>query len=233
MLLNKMVTLKYLVGYFLFFWVVVNGFIVDPIVDPALVTNASTSVSIDCGKVRGLYSADSDAFMFRGIPYASPPVGDLRWRPPVDVNSTNNNCWSGEFEATVFGNQCFQIVFGNETQNVTGSEDCLYINVWTPTLNDTAKLPVMFWIHGGSLIVGNGIDEENGYAPTAKLAKAHNVVYVSVHYRLNAFGFLALEQLKAVSPTKTTGNYGLMDLLSGLRWVQNNIEHFGGDRNQV
>ena len=107
MLLNKMVTLKYLVGYFLFFWVVVNGFIVDPIVDPALVTNASTSVSIDCGKVRGLYSADSDAFMFRGIPYASPPVGDLRWRPPVDVNSTNNNCWSGEFEATVFGNQCF------------------------------------------------------------------------------------------------------------------------------
>ncbi|WAR24200.1 PNBA-like protein [Mya arenaria] len=200
---------------------------------PAKVNKEHATVSVDCGQVRGLYDATSDAYSFRGIPYASPPVDKLRWRPPVPVNSSNNNCWLGVFAATQFGSPCFQ---RNAVYNATGtlgSEDCLYLNIWTPSLNSTAELPVMFWIHGGYLTIGNGNWQDVGYAPTAQLAHDHNVVYVSINYRLNAFGFMSLEMLRAGSPNNTSGNYGFMDMLAGLQWVQNNIRQFGGDPKQV
>ncbi|XP_052777949.1 para-nitrobenzyl esterase-like [Mya arenaria] len=114
-----------------------------------------------------------------------------------------------------------------------GNEDCLYLNVWTPSLNSKAGLPVMFWVHGGYLLVGNGNQHDIGYAPTEQLARDHNVVYVSINYRLNAFGFMSLDMLRGGSHTNTSGNYGFMDMLEGLQWVQNNIRQFGGDPNKV
>ncbi|XP_045206987.2 fumonisin B1 esterase-like [Mercenaria mercenaria] len=204
-----------------------NGFLVKP-----SNSEVDTIVDVNCGKVRGVWSQTDSGFSFRGIPYAVPPVGSLRWRPPIPLRKENNNCWSGTLQAQHFASPCVQ---RNETDisKVIGNEDCLYLNVITPTLNASAKLPVIFWIHGGYLLSGSGNQYDIGYAPTLSLAKKLNVVFVSINYRLNAFGFMALEWLKHGSPTNTSGNYGLMDMIEGLRWVQENILSFGGDKNQV
>lgn len=204
-----------------------SGFVLDS-VDP----NLDTTVDINCGKVKGIWSQAEGGFSFRGIPYASPPTGSLRWRPPVATRKENNNCWSGTLLANQFGSPCVQRDVQNLSK-VLGNEDCIFINVMTPTLNSSAQLPVLFWIHGGYLTFGYGNQYDIGYAPTAALAKQLNVVFVSINYRLNAFGFMALEWLKAGSPTNTSGNYGFMDMLEGLHWVQENIRNFGGDPNHV
>ena len=183
-------------------------------------------VTIDCGPVQGIAESQSGAYSFRGIPYSEPPVKNLRWRPPVAVKKLNHNCWNDTLHATQFGTACFQ-----KGDPYHGSEDCLYINVWTPTLDQQAKLPVAVWLHGGFLLGGYG--NQKHYSPTEKLAKETNTVYVSMNYRLNAFGFMALQMLADDSPTKTSGNYGFMDMIEALRWVNQNIEVFGGDKNQV
>ncbi|XP_045206997.2 para-nitrobenzyl esterase-like [Mercenaria mercenaria] len=201
-----------------------SGFLLQP--------DADTTVHVNCGKVRGEWSTTDSGFSFKGIPYAVPPVGHLRWRPPIPVRTENNNCWTGTLQARQFGSPCVQRDSVN-ISNVIGSEDCLYLNVLTPTLDTHAKLPVMFWIHGGYLLFGNGNQYDIGYAPTLALAKKLNVVFVSINYRLNAFGFMALEWLKNGSSTNTSGNYGFMDMIEGLRWVQENIHSFGGDSSQV
>ncbi|KAL4237033.1 hypothetical protein ACF0H5_005417 [Mactra antiquata] len=187
-------------------------------------------VNLECGKVRGTASNDGDAFSFRGIPYASPPIGGLRWQKPEPISPVNNNCWSGTLQANQNGDQCVQLD-SQDIQKTVGSEDCLYLNVFTPSLNSSAKLPVMFWIHGGSLVVLNGSDPT--YSPNQELANKLNVVFVSINYRLHAFGFLALKMLNSVSSTNTSGNYGLMDMVEALRWTQTNIHHFGGDSQKV
>ncbi|WAR24207.1 PNBA-like protein [Mya arenaria] len=207
--------------------IVVSAFLTFPAKDE------DTTVNVDCGRVRGLYNVTSDAYSFRGIPYASPPVGNLRWRPPFPVNSSNSNCWRGLLDASQFGSPCFQRNAAYNAKMTLGNEDCLYLNVWTPSLNSKAGLPVMFWVHGGYLLVGNGNQHDIGYAPTEQLARDHNVVYVSINYRLNAFGFMSLDMLRGGSHTNTSGNYGFMDMLEGLQWVQNNIRQFGGDPNKV
>lgn len=189
-----------------------------------------TTANTNCGPVRGIWSQNIGSFSFLGLPYASPPVGSLRWRPPVQMRKENNNCWQGIFLADKFGDQCVQRDYVNASKTV-GKEDCLFLNIFTPTLNVSAELPVMFWIHGGGLTNGNG--SQTGYAPTEKLAKSLNVVFVSVQYRLQALGFLSLEWLKDGSKTNTSGNYGLMDLIEGLRWVQENIHNFGGNPSEV
>ena len=198
----------------------IYGFILTP--DPV--------VNTDCGPIQGVPSSPDGPYAFRGIPYASPPVGNLRWRPPEVISKQNNNCWNGILQASNFGNICFQRR-RNDTSKYHGSEDCLYLNVWTPTLNQSAKLPVAVWIHGGYLESGNG--NEVDFSPTEKLSEETDMVYVSMNYRLQAFGFMALKWLADDSTTNTSGNYGFMDMIEVLRWVKRNIEEFGGDKSKV
>ncbi|XP_063294534.1 para-nitrobenzyl esterase-like [Pelobates fuscus] len=188
--------------------------------------SACTSVDtvIECGKVRGVHCGM--AYMFKGIPYASPPTGKLRWRPPQMPT-----CWNNTLDATKFGSMCAQVQPVGEDGKVMGSEDCLYVNVWTPAMNSDSKLPVMVWFHGGYLHILSG--SEPGYCPTEDLTEHGQVVHVSFNYRLNAFGFMALELLREGSLSNTSGNYGFMDQVAALRWVQSNIQHFGGDPNKV
>ncbi|XP_068172562.1 para-nitrobenzyl esterase-like [Antennarius striatus] len=182
------------------------------------------NVLTDCGEFRG--RRIDGAYSFKGMPYAAPPVGDLRWAPP-----TEPRCRKGITDASRFGSVCAQIQPLVSTGQVMGQEDCLFINVWTPTLQPDTKLPVIVFFHGGSLQMFSG--GEDGYRPTEKLAADTGVVYVSFNYRLNAFGFMALEILREGSPTNTSGNYGFMDQIAALKWVQRNIHMFGGDPEKV
>ncbi|KAL5009508.1 hypothetical protein ScPMuIL_011813 [Solemya velum] len=181
-------------------------------------------VTTDCGDFEGV--ENDGAYSFRGIPFAEPPLGELRWKAPVPFTG---NC-TDVFDARNFGEACYQ-PHPLDTDGFFGSEDCLFVNVWTPTLDPTAKLPVMVWIHGGynAFLSGSWPD----YMPKEKVAYDTNVVYVSMNYRLHAFGFMALDLISESSPTNTSGNYGLMDQIEALKWVQKKISYFGGDPNKV
>lgn len=187
-------------------------------------------VRIDGGYVNG--ELEDEVFVFKGIPYASPPLHHRRWHYPEYC--TLNSCWNGTFKATQYGEKCIQAKFDIKGSIVkyVGNEDCLFINVWSPTTSYAdKKLPVLVYIHGGGLVSSSG--NEAGLHPTPELVKEMDVVGVSFNYRLNAFGFLALDVLSANSQYNTSGNYGFMDQIMALKWVQNNIEKFGGDRNKV
>jgi len=179
------------------------------------------------GPVRGVTAGSIDEFL--GIPYAAPPTGNLRWRPPQPPAE-----WQGVRDTTQFGPSCPQPPQGNATFPPGPiSEDCLYLNVYSPaqTGNDMGNTdqngrPVLVWIHGGGLVE----DASRNYDP-AKLA-ADGVVAVTINYRLGALGFLAHPAL-ASRPGGPSGNYGLMDQQAALRWVQDNIRHFGGDPGNV
>jgi para-nitrobenzyl esterase len=193
-------------------------------VDPGVAAAAPGSgrapiVHIDSGGVRGIAGSTVDEFL--GLPYAAPPTGNLRWRPP----STPAD-WQGVRDATQFAPSCPQAP-GSLTAGPT-DEDCLYLNVYTPQLgrHPGGDLPVLVWIHGGGFTQGAGRD----YDPT-KLA-ADGIVVVTINYRLGALGFLSHPAL-ASSPGGPSGNYGLMDQQAALRWVQRNIDRFGGDHDVV
>ena len=188
------------------------------------------TVAIDCGQVRGISQSTTGPYSFRGIPYASPPNGNLRWRPPKATTPENKNCWEGTLDVATYGSVCYQRRRDDTSRHI-GKEDCLYLNVWTSTLNQTAQLPVAVWLHGGYLETGNG--NEDWFSPTENLAKETGTVYVSFNYRLQAFGFVALQWLADDSPINTSGNYGFMDMIVALQWIQRNIDKFGGDKNQV
>ncbi len=166
--------------------------------------------------------------VYRGIPFAAPPVGDLRWKPPQSAAS-----WQGIRQATEFGNACSQPAFPSNGLYGTApppiSEDCLYLNVWTPAKSADDRLPVMVWIHGGGFVHGTG--SAIGYEGE-NLARKGAVV-VTINYRLGILGFLALPELDAESPQHVSGNYALMDQIAALQWVQKNIAAFGGDPNRV
>ncbi|XP_057307030.1 para-nitrobenzyl esterase-like [Hydractinia symbiolongicarpus] len=187
-------------------------------------------VQTECGPVLGIkentfvFTANKNVttFVYKGIPYAKPPVRELRWRPPVRLSDDRTNCWNGTLIANTTGSKCVQTDGGN----IVGSEDCLFLNVHTPDVN--GKLPVFVWIHGGSLMTGEG--DDFGYSPDSEFVASMNVVSVSMNYRLNAFGFLTLKELRR---NGINGNYGLMDQILVLRWIQSNIKNFGGDRNSV
>ncbi|XP_028257013.1 uncharacterized protein LOC114433004 [Parambassis ranga] len=181
-------------------------------------------VSTDCGDFRGRHI--NGAYSFKGMRYAAPPVGTLRWAPPAGPE-----CKSSVSDAVHFRSMCPQVRPLTSAGKTLGQEDCLFINVWTPTLQPEAKLPVMVWIHGGYLHMLSG--GEPAYSPTEKLAADTKMVYVSFNYRLNAFGFLALEMLREGSPRNTSGNYGFLDQIAALKWVQRNIHVFGGDPGRV
>lgn len=179
-------------------------------------------VHTSCGPIEGLKTS---SYVFKGIPYAKPPISSLRWKPPIPLTKKDNTCWDDILKATEFGNWCVQRD-PTSPLGISGSEDCLYLNVWTPTMNRNANLPVMVWIHGGSLTELSG--NFPTYSPSEEVAEATNMVYVSMNYRLNAFGFMTLS-----TPLRLTGNYGFMDQILALKWVQDNIRNFGGNPNLV
>ena len=165
--------------------------------------------------------------VYKGIPYADPPVGPLRWRPPQPVPP-----WEDVRTASVFGpNSLLGVVFDDIDPLACGvSEDCLYLNVWTASEPQRSEQrPVMVWIHGGGFVVGSG--SEPRYDGT-RLA-ARGVVVVTLNHRLNALGFLAHPELTAESERRASGNYGMLDLVAALQWVRGNIAAFGGDPDQV
>ena len=183
-------------------------------------------IKTDQGKVQGKMSADGQARDFLGIPFAAPPVGPLRWKPPQPAAK-----WKGVRQATSFGSRCMQqehfddMVFRDPGE----SEDCLTLNVWAPAAKSKGKLPVMVWIFGGGF-AGGGTSEprQDGEHLTRK-----GVLVVSMNYRLGIFGFFATRELAAEDPHHAAGNYGLMDELAAMQWVRRNIAAFGGDPDNV
>ena len=188
--------------------------------DPVVSLSPDTPVAVTGGQIQGAATAaDPDVMAFRGIPFAAPPVGDLRWQPPAPVAA-----WSGVREATRNGAICMQ----NGGQEVTQDEDCLFLNVWAP--RETAELrPVLFWIHGGGYTGGSGSTALYDGTPLAR----DGAVVVTINYRLNVFGFLAHPALSDESPHGASGNYGLLDMAAALEWVRDNIATFGGDPERV
>lgn len=160
--------------------------------------------------------------VFKGIPYAEAPVGANRWRPPQYIAG-----WAGERSALAFGDDCPQPP-GRASRAPGASEDCLYLNVWAPA-QTKRLLPAMVWIHGGGFMGGSGADPRCDGAALA----GENVVVVTFNYRTGLFGFLAHAALQAESANKVSGNYGLLDQLHALQWVQRNISSFGGDPQRV
>ena len=181
-------------------------------------------VRAPAGAVQG--DIHDDVSVFKGLPYALAPIGAARWKPPVPVPA-----WSGVRQAVEFGAACVQpkspptSIYADDPAVM--SEDCLFLNIWTPT--DARRAPVLVWIHGGSLRIGSG--SEPLYDGT-RLAQ-HGVVVVSINYRLGVFGYFAHPWLSAESPQRVSGNYGLLDQIEALRWVKGNIAAFGGDPSNV
>jgi len=183
-------------------------------------------VRTDAGRVAGVHDARRGLDEFKGIPYAAPPLGKLRWKPPQPVAA-----WKGVREADRFGPRCMQRpVFGDMVFRSDGmSEDCLYLNVWTPAGSKGRKLPVLVYFFGGGFIGGDGSEYRYDGASLAR----RGIVTVTVNYRLDVFGFLALPALAAESPHHATGNYGLLDQVAALQWVKRNIAAFGGNPHEV
>jgi para-nitrobenzyl esterase len=189
-----------------------------------LMAGAFKPVHTQAGLVQG---AEQDGItVYEAIPFAAPPVGDLRWKAPRAPEA-----WTGVRTADKFAPACMQVPIVNKAMGmdaVQTSEDCLYLNVWTPAKSPSAKLPVMVWIYGGGFTAGGtSVSAYNG----ANLAKK-GVVLVSIAYRLGAFGFMAHPELTAEQHGHS-GNYGLMDQIAGLQWVKRNIAAFGGNPNRV
>jgi para-nitrobenzyl esterase len=193
---------------------------------PGRVVAESLIVKTEQGKVVGKTLNDGKVKAFLGLPYAAPPVGDLRWKAPQPAIA-----WKADRDATKFGAHCAQgKVFEDMIfQDGAGSEDCLFLNVYTPaTAKAKSKLPVMFWIHGGGYSGGASSEpRHNGdFMPTK------DVVLVTINYRLGVFGFLATADL-AKEANGAAGNYGLQDMVAALGWVKANISNFGGDPGNV
>jgi para-nitrobenzyl esterase len=172
-------------------------------------------VKVEEGLVQG--TVEDGLAVYLGIPFAAPPVGDLRWRPPRPVSG-----WDGVRQASQYAPAPVQ---GSRTGPGMG-EDCLYLNVWTPAKSANEKLPVLVWIHGGAFSMGSSACSGH------HLAKM-GVVVASIGYRVGELGFLAHPELSAESPNHVSGNYGLLDQIAGLQWIQKNIAAFGGDPGKV
>jgi para-nitrobenzyl esterase len=187
---------------------------------------AADQVRTESGVVEGLPASGSTIRTFRGIPFAAPPVGDLRWKPPQPAPS-----WSGVRKAVEFGPRCMQgAIYKDMVFRDSGpSEDCLYLNVWTPANSAQAHLPVMVWIYGGGFNAGSASEPRQDGESLAK----KGVVVVSFNYRLGIFGFFSHSELTKESPHQAAGNYGLLDQVAALEWVHKNIAAFGGDPDQV
>ena len=219
-------------------------------VKPTASSSLESRVMVEQGRLQGKTSRTRNAILFAGIPYAASPVDDLRWKPPLPPAS-----WSGVRDATQFGAQCMQIPSeagaflslilssqGLSAERLKSAldaqkaipralldEDCLFLNVRTNNVGGKEKLPVMVWIHGGSHKMGSG--SMANYQTDALVERG--VVLVTINYRLGAFGYLAHPELSAESPQGASGNYGILDQIAALKWVEKNIAAFGGDSDNV
>eukprot|EP00041_Stephanoeca_diplocostata_P010591 m.168700 g.168700 ORF g.168700 m.168700 type:complete len:452 (+) comp18218_c0_seq1:120-1475(+) len=197
------------------------------VADPVLHTSTGDVVGrTRVNKVSGEHYVDE----FLGVPYAEPPVGNLRFRSPV-----LHSKWDSPRTATRFGPECAQVKMNDA---FGGSEDCLYLNIWRPTAasrqhnvtyTKDASLPILVWIHGGGFIYGNGGPEYNGQT----LAALHDIIVINIQYRLDVFGFLALETLAREHDHDSTGNYGLQDQRLALQWINDNAQSMGGDARRI
>lgn len=177
-------------------------------------------VRLDSGLISG--TSEGQISEYLGIPYAAPPIGELRWRPPQKVAA-----WKGLRSCEWFAPACVQSKSKHEIRRM--SEDCLYLNIWTPAKRTDEGLPVMFWIHGGAFRIGSGSFKEFQGKNLAK----KGVIVVTINYRIGPLGFLAHPLLRAESEHEACGNYGLLDQIAALEWVKRNISGFGGDPNRV
>lgn len=187
-------------------------------------TQNNDIVQIDAGKIQG--ATTQDVIAFKGIPFAKPPVGDLRWKAPQPVSS-----WDGIKQTTEYGHDCMQLPFPSDAAplGTVPAEDCLVLNVWKPANADLRKLPVMVWIYGGGFVNGGSSPAVYDGSAFAK----QDVIFVSFNYRVGRFGFFAHPALTKEDPDGLKGNYGFMDQIAALKWVQSNIQAFGGDPSQV
>lgn len=200
-------------------------------------------VSVEQGDLTGVYNEDHTARIYAGIPYAAPPVGDLRWKEPQAPDS-----WEGVRACDTFAPMAMQersSELYNSLARILGyhdfridlhdnyreamSEDCLYLNVFAPAADSDEPLPVLFFIHGGSLMTGQSYHSEY----RGETLASQGIIVVNFAYRLGVFGYYANEELAAESPNGTTGNYGLLDQIAALAWVRENIAAFGGDPDQI
>jgi para-nitrobenzyl esterase len=183
-------------------------------------------VATKAGVVEGSLSWDGQVRVFKGIPYAAPPVGDLRWKEPQPLAA-----WQGVRKATEFGARCMQgrIYDDMVFRDAGPSEDCLHLNVWAPRVNGDKKLPVMVWIYGGGFQAGATSEPRQDGERLAH----RGVVVVSMDYRLGIFGFYSHPELTAESSHHASGNYGLLDQAAAIQWVHDNIAAFGGDPQNV
>jgi para-nitrobenzyl esterase len=175
-------------------------------------------VTVEGGIIQG--TVTEDLTIYKGIPFAAPPIGDLRWKAPQPVEP-----WEGFKQTTEYAPAPLQ--GGNPVSGI--SEDCLYLNVWTPAQSPKEKLPVMVWIHGGGFSFGSTSDPVHNGEHLAR----KGVVLVSIAYRVGQIGFLAHPELSAENPNQVSGNYGLLDQIAALQWIQRNIAAFGGDPKRV
>ena len=189
----------------------ITAIFAQPSTDSATKPIATTST----GQVSGGLLYDGVAF-FKNIPFAQPPVGDLRWREPLPAKA-----WSGVRDATAFGPACVQ----SGHLNATSSEDCLQLNIWTPSWPVKSPVPVILWYHGGGNTAGSAIEPLFNGETFAR----HGVILVSANYRLGVFGFFAHPELTKESAHHSSGNYALLDQIMAIQWVHDNISKFGGD----
>jgi para-nitrobenzyl esterase len=193
---------------------------------PVAAQQNNPKVRISNGSLKGLYNPSTSIYSYKGVPFAAPPIGDLRWKEPQPVKN-----WTGVRKAEHFSHMPMQkrvfsdMVFRADTM----SEDCLYLNVWTPAKSAKEKLPVLVYFYGGGFVGGDG--SENRYDGESMAQKG--IVTLTISYRLGVFGFLAHPELTRESPHHASGNYGLMDQNAALVWVRKNISAFGGDPNRV
>jgi para-nitrobenzyl esterase len=186
------------------------------------VQNTNAEVTTASGIVRGI--VEDNSTVFRGIPYAAPPVGSNRWRPPQPVQS-----WEGVRDASKVCAECPQAGWPRGSgMSKTSNEDCLFLNVWKPSIaTNKSKLPVMVWIHGGAFVAGSG----SGYSGAAFTKQ--DVILVTINYRLGRLGHFGFPALSAENPKEFKGSYAYMDQIAALEWVQKNIAAFGGDPKNV
>jgi para-nitrobenzyl esterase len=179
-------------------------------------------VKTDAGLLQGIF--EDGLTVYKGIPFAAPPVGDLRWRAPQPAAR-----WEGVKQAVKFGPSPIQGMRGPFGEGQEMSEDCLYLNIWTPAKSTGDRIPVFVWIYGGGFNMGS---TSSPVYSGEKLA-GKGVVFVSIAYRVGKLGFFAHPELSAESPNHVSGNYGLLDMIAGLKWIQKNISAFGGDPDMV
>ena len=188
---------------------------------------AADPIEVGGGLIKGTKNAESNIIVFKGVPFAAPPVGERRWKAPEPVEP-----WEGVRKTNEWGTRCMQgDMFGGPvfTRDKSMGEDCLYLNVWTPTEKAAASLPVLVVFHGGGFAAGSASEPRTDGEWMAK----QGIVVVEPNYRLGVFGFLAHPDLTAESEGKGSGNYGMLDQVAALQWVQDNIAAFGGNPNDV